>query len=142
MDIFICSVYLAAVIFLFYKLLKRNSKEDKAESMEFFSIAEKIEYLNEIKEQLKILEEMITDIELCSSEYEKPIKCEWTDSAGKNSSYTLWIDGGKTAELMLKTMYAERKKLRSSLLSGVKDLSDRCNENCNDNYVISGRGEQ
>lgn len=98
MDIFICSVYLAAVIFLFYKLLKRNSKEDKAESMEFFSIAEKIEYLNEIKEQLKILEEMITDIELCSSEYEKPIKCEWTDSAGKNSSYTLWIDGGKTAE--------------------------------------------
>lgn len=143
-------VHMKIIVILFYIVLiayavKRicNTKNNENEDINFFSVSEKIEYLNELKQQLDSVEQLITDIELCSPEIrEKVIKLEWITSAGEKKEYSLWIDGtSQTTEELLKIAYIERQRLRTSLHLEIKNLSDRCNENCNENYSYFKAGE-
>lgn len=140
-------VHMKIIVILFYIVLiayavKRiyNTKNDENEDINFFSVSEKIEYLNELKQQLDSVEQLITDIELCSPEIrEKVIKLEWITSAGEKKEYSLWIDGtSQTTEELFKIAYIERQQLRTSLHLEIKNLSDRCNENYS--YFKAGEG--
>ncbi|MCM1008299.1 MAG: hypothetical protein NC485_10285 [Ruminococcus flavefaciens] len=131
MERIISITWLAFLIYVLYKFCcKFNSTSDNGR-LEFECISEQIERLNNLREQLQTVEKMITDISVCSpDEHEKVISCEWLNSFGEKQRYDLWIDGkNNNSNELLKIAYSERKRLRSSLLSEIKNLSERCYEN-------------
>lgn len=142
MEIFLCLIYCSVVIYGLYKIYNRYYHSDENSDIEFQSISEQIEHLNDLREQLQTVEEMITDISICSpDEHEKVISCEWMSSRGDKLRYDLWINGkNSTSEDLLKIAYSERRRLRTSLKAEIKKLSERCNENCNENYPLFGGG--
>lgn len=138
METIIYILYLALVLYGLYWLHKRYKLTDDTD-IEFDTVNERLDYLNHLKQQLLSIEEMITDIESCEpDELEKPLRCEWTNATGEKFSYDLWIDGESlVSKELLKIAYSERQRLRTSLKTEIKNLSDRCNGNCNDNYAFS-----
>ncbi len=138
MEIMLCLIYYSVVIYGLYKIYNRYYRSDENSDIEFQSISEQIEHLNDLREQLQTVEEMITDISICSpDEHEKVISCEWMNSRGNKLRYDLWINGkNSTSEDLLKIAYSERRRLRTSLKSEIKKLSERCNEN----YPLFGGG--
>ena len=88
------------------------------------------------KEQLASIEEMITEITICSpDDHNKFIRCEWANTLGEHFKYDLYIDGNdNVSDEMLKIAYSERTRLRTLLRQQIRNLNDRCNENCNENY--------
>ena len=136
-------IYVAALFAFTYYLLQRFKKKSNCDDdIDFFSVADSIDELNHIKEQLASIEEMITDISCSSDAHKKFISCEWSNVIGEKFQYDLYVDGNSlVTDEMLKIAYSERKRLRTLLKQKIKNLSDRCNENCNDNYAISMTGE-
>lgn len=94
METILVLIYCSAVIYGLYKIYNRYYRSDENSDIEFQSISEQIEHLNELREQLQTVEEMITDISICSpDEHEKVISCEWMNSLGNKFKYDLWVDG-------------------------------------------------
>jgi len=137
MEIIISIAWLAFLIYILYRFCHKFNISDDNGRIEFDCISERIERLNNIRERLQTVEEMITDITVCSpDEHEKVISREWLNGVGEKQKYDLWIDGkNNNSNELLKIAYSERKRLRSSLLSEIKDLSERCYENSYDNDV-------
>ena len=80
---------------------------------------------------------MITDIECCSPEKHQA----FIHIVSGTREFELHIDGeNQTTQNLLKTLYAERKKLRTSLSDEIKKMGERCNENCNEIYQKNERG--
>ena len=138
MEIILCLVYCSAVIYGVYKLYIHYYRTEENGDIEFQNISEQIEHLNELREQLQTIEEMITDVSICSpDEHEKVISCEWINSLGNKFKYDLWADGkNSTSEELLKIAYSERRRLRSALKLEIKKMSEWCNEN----YSLFGGG--
>lgn len=144
METIIYVIYLALAVYGFYQLYKHYKPTDDTD-VEFETVNERIDYLNQLKQQLVSIEEMITDIESCEpDELEKVLRCEWSNAVGERFSYDLWVDGENlVSKELLRIAYSERQRLRTSLKSEIRNLSDRCNENCNENYAFSeSRGGQ
>lgn len=132
-------LYVTAIIIFVRYLFRRKSKSETNESIEFYTVAEAIDEMNQTKQQLAAIEEMITEIESCSPESRtKFFSCEWTNVIGEKFNYDLYIDGNEAvSNELLKIAYSERSKLRSLLRQQIRNLNERCNENCNENYIIS-----
>ncbi|MDE5772172.1 MAG: hypothetical protein K2I06_11200 [Ruminococcus sp.] len=139
-----CLAYLAVVVYILYKRYNASASSAKKKDMDFTSVSEHLNLLNEISEKLQVIEELITDISICSpEEHQKSISIEWTSASGKKNQYDIWVDGECTnTKEILKFAYSERDRLRCSLQSETKKLSERCNGNCNGNYTILDRGER
>lgn len=135
---------LAAIINLLYKHGNVIQNTGGRNGMDFTDVSEQIDRVNEIRERLGTIEELITDISICSpDEHHKWIAFEWTSASGKNNRYDIWIDGcNKNTKDILKFVYAERDRLRTSLQTETRKLSERCNGNCNGNYTVFDRGGQ
>lgn len=131
-------ILLVGFTYLFFKSMNTSDEENIDEDIEFLSVSEAIDEINHTKEQLAAIEEMITDVSICSpDEHGKYISCEWMSSLGNKYKYDLFVDGVNGAsEEMLKIAYSERTRLRTLLRQQIRNLSDRCNENCNENYQI------
>ncbi len=131
-------ILLVGFTYLFFKSMNTSDDKSTDENIEFLSVAEAIDEMNSTKEQIAAIEEMITDVSICSpDEHGKFISCEWMSSLGNKFKYDLFVDGTNCAsEEMLKIAYSERARLRALLHQQIRNLSDRCNENCNENYRI------
>ena len=66
MEIILCLIYCFAVIYGLYKLYICYHCSEEDGDIEFQSISEQIEHLNELREQLQTVKEMITDVSICS----------------------------------------------------------------------------
>lgn len=142
-------IYISILCSLFYKAFHRKSysesdteTEKEQTSLSYVSLEEHINILNCMKERLNIIEQMITDIEVCSPESEyKGVCISVPDNQGKYNKYELLIDGEDDNSLnLLDILYNERQQLRTSLCEEIEKYSTRCNENCNGNYPIYDRG--
>ena len=143
MDIIICFLYCTAIIYGLYRIHNHNKRSEENGDIDFQHISDQIEYLSELREKLSTIEEMITDVSICSpDEHEKIISCEWINGVGDKFRYDLWVDGNdSTSEELLKIAYSERCRLRSALNAEIQKMSERCNENCNESYPVPRRGE-
>lgn len=108
--------------------------------MDFINVADNIDRINELNERLRVIEELICDIAVCSpKEHHKAVSFEWTSSSGKKKQYDIWVDGNcRNTKDILKFAYSERERLRCSLRYETKKLSEKCGGN----YVVinkSGR---
>lgn len=136
-------IMIIGLTYLFFKMAPTSvhDESDHDENIEFLSVSEAIDEINHTKNQLASIEEMITDVSICSpDEHGKYISCEWMSSLGNKYKYDLFVDGVNDAsEEMLKIAYSERARLRTLLRQQIRNLSDRCNGNGNGNYDVVNR---
>lgn len=123
----------------FVKLcLWQNTSQDEKETqigdIEFLSVAEQLDKVNQIRDKLQTIENLITDITVCRpNECVKYIALKCPTATGERE-YNFMVDGeNETTEKVLALLYNERKNLRTSLQIETKKLADRCNANCNAN---------
>lgn len=137
MKILIILFYILLLAFAVKKLFKKDGMPSDRSDIDFAETKDHISRLNALEDRLEQVENMITDIECCSPEKHQTFI---TVSSGTRE-IELHIDGDNQAtQDLLKTLYTERKKLRTSLSEEIKNYGVRCNEICNEIYPKNERG--
>ena len=103
-------------------------------------IEAEIDDINRLKNDLKAVEDLITEIELSGTQEaaeNKAVNISWTTAAGNNHIYDLNISGNNAAaKHLLNAAYFERTALRQELQKKIKNLYGRCNANSNANDIF------
>ncbi|MDE6781366.1 MAG: hypothetical protein K2J40_07910 [Ruminococcus sp.] len=130
-------IFYGLILFAFVKLCQwRNSlpdaKEDITGDIEFLSVTEQLDKVNDIRDRLQTIENIITDVTVCRpDECIKYITVSCPTVTGERE-YNFMVDGENgTTEKFLALLYDERKNLRTSLQIENQKLAERCNGNCN-----------
>ena len=130
MDIlFSLLVVLIFVLFFHKQILKIINKDN---NIPYIALDEHINTLSELKENLHNVEQMITDVQICTpSERATAFRLYMHTN---HTSVDILADNSSQNILVL--LEDERRKLRSALYHEVKKLSYRCNfdSNANDNF--------
>ena len=102
----------------------RHTNNDKQRDDNFYRLSGHIDYLNKLKNDLEVIDQLITDIQLCKPlEREKAIRIEWTSETGENHICDIWISGSNQASMdMLMLAEHEREDLRTSLLTELEKI--------------------
>jgi len=150
MDGFIGITFIFFLGFVICKVFRKSedhNDNDESETVDdgiaYNELSDHINSLNSLKENVDRLDDMITNIKICSPDQElKNITISVPDNRGNNVSYKFIVDGEDiVSAYVLEILNAERLKLRSSLNIEARKYSDRCNGNCNGNYdVLGSRG--
>lgn len=111
-------------------MLYKNVKETvpvpvNTGDINFDELTEKIEALSDLKEQLYDVENMITEIE-AAEQGERGIALNLTMPTA-DTKYNFLVNN--QSEAVLELLYAERKKLRFSIVEELSKITIRSNEN-------------
>ena len=99
--------------------------DDEAHTdFDFEQVRELYQTMGKTINELESIENLITELELTAPEVrEKPLEMSWSDAVtGKQNSFRFWMDGRKSTQLMLETVYKEREQLRTSLLHQIDEM--------------------
>ena len=99
--------------------------DDEAHTdFDFEQVREVYSQMGKTINELESIENLITELELTAPEVrEKPLEMSWSDAVtGKQNSFRFWMDGRKSTQLMLETVYEEREQLRTSLLHQIDEM--------------------
>ena len=110
----------------------QNKYTDKHDDIDFVTISEQIDYLNDLKDKIQNIEDMITEIEICQPEERSTA----INISMPTNNTDIQLIANNSSDEILNLLHKERQKLRSSLANEIKNLKYRCNENCNENYEI------
>lgn len=116
-------IFYGLILFGFVKLCQRRNTQGENltadDDMDFSRVIEETEKIEACNKQLKILENLLTDITICNSEqHHKVFVLSWVNEAtGENMSFDFWVDNpsSDTAESLLHLAYAERSRIRPEL---------------------------
>lgn len=137
MKLLLAVFYIAVFVFAIHRGFRKNDDTPDRKNIDFAETKKHIDNLNILKDRLEQVENMITDIECCSPGQHQT----FITVASGTREIELHIDGeNQTTQNLLKALYAERKKLRTSLSDEIKIMGGRCNENCNEIYPENERG--
>lgn len=92
-----------------------------------------IDELTEKKNQLEIIENMITDIENCDPSE----RATAFNISMPNNNCSVSLLANNSSDSILKLLYSERHALRSSIVKSISILSGMCHENVNANVAIN-----
>ncbi|MDD6827396.1 MAG: hypothetical protein PUE12_15085 [Oscillospiraceae bacterium] len=111
-------------------MLFKNEKETvpvpvKTEDIDFDELTERIEALSDLKEQLYDVENMITEIE-AAEQGERGIVLNLTMPT-VDTKYNFLVNN--QSEAVLELIYAERKKLRFSIVNELSKITIRSTQN-------------
>ena len=116
----------ALACFLFYRFVLCNDSEEKIiESKREYNheLSDRIEKINRINEQIKGIQELITDIGLSGEENLKNISLDWETTSGKNLSADMLIDGRSNVTKQMRKLAGERlEELTTSLFDEIEKL--------------------
>ena len=124
------ALYFSGVIsmFLLSSWMKKKNPVQVLEctgDINFDELTERIEALSDLKEQLYDVENMITEIE-ASEQGERGIALNLTMPTA-DTKYNFLVNN--QSEAVLELLYAERRKLRSSIVENLSKIRIRSNEN-------------
>ena len=120
MELLLIIFYVAVFAFMIYKSSGKSSEDTDDKDVDFSEVKKHIEKLTALESRLEQVENMITDIECCSPEQHQAFI---TVVSGARE-IQLHIDGeNQTTQNLLKTLYAERKKLRTSLSDEIRKMN-------------------
>lgn len=104
-----------------YRHRKRARTPRQTSDLYFREIYDNIHKLSDDVDRLEELENLITDIECCNAEYLKSVRIDVPDTLySKESRHEFVINGNdENSKYLLQIAYAERDKLRSSLLENI-----------------------
>lgn len=119
MELLLIIFYVAVFAFMIYKSSGKSSEDTDGRDIDFSEVKKHIENLNALESRLEQVENLITDIECCSPEQHQAFI---TVVSGARE-IQLHIDGeNQTTQNLLKTLYAEREKLRTSLSDEIRKM--------------------
>ena len=100
------------------------SSDETDTDFDFEQVRELHQAMGKTINELESIENLITELELTAPEVrEKPLEMSWSDAVtGKQNSFRFWMDGRKSTQLMLETIYEEREQLRTSLLHQIDEM--------------------
>ena len=123
------------VILIFALFLQKPISKliKKDEDIPYIEVEDHIDKLTALKRNLNDIEQMITDVQIFTP-HERA-------TAFKLYMHTNNILADSASENILALLEEERKKLRSTLYLEIKNLYDRCNENCNGNNKVFNKNQ-
>ena len=142
MTTFISVLFSIGCFILVVKAIERdthsvqNKATDKHDDIDFVTISEQIDHLNELKDNLQSIEDMITEIEICEPEE----RATAINISMPTNNTGIQIVANNSSDDILKLLHKERQRLRSSLVNEIKNLKYRCNGNDNGNIENLSRG--
>ena len=93
------------------------------DSLKFVSVYEKVREMNQTVDELEKLEQFITDIQCCDETHMKAVQIEVPNAVGENSKHRIIINGNDgNSNRLLEIAIDDRRKMRTALLSEIKDL--------------------
>lgn len=130
MDILFSLLVVLIFVLFFHKQISKIIKKD--ENIPYVALHEHIETLSELKKNLNDVEQMITDVQICTPRERATAFKLYMHT--NNTAVNIIADNA--SENILALLEDERRKLRSALYHEVKNLSYRCNlnSNANDNF--------
>ena len=130
MDILFSLLVVLIFVLFFHKQISKIIKKD--ENIPYVALHEHIETLSELKKNLNDVEQMITDVQICTPRERATAFKLYMHT--NNTAVNIIADNASQNILVL--LEDERRKLRSALYHEVKKLSYRCNfdSNANDNF--------
>ena len=99
--------------------------DDEAHTdFDFEQVREVYSQMGKTINELESIEQLLTELELTEPEVrEKPLEMSWSDAVtGQTKAFHFWMDGRKSTQLMLETVYEEREQLRTSLLHQIDEM--------------------
>lgn len=112
--------------YLFYRFVLCSDNEEKiVESKREYNheLSERIDKLYWLNEQIKSVQELITDIDLSGEENLKNFTLEWQTALGKNLSADMLIDGQSEVTKQMRKLAGERlEELTTSLFDEIEKL--------------------
>jgi predicted PurR-regulated permease PerM len=130
LDILFSLLVVLIFVLFFYKQISKIINKDY--NIPYIDLDEHITTISELKENLHNVEQMITDVQICTpNERATAFKLYMHTN---HTSVDILADNSSQNILVL--LEDERRKLRSALYHEVKKLSYRCNfdSNANDNF--------
>ena len=119
MKLLLIIFYVAVFAFMIYKSSGKSSEDTGDRDIDFLKAKKHIEKLTALESRLEQVENMITDIECCSPEQHQA----FIHIVSGTREIELHIDGeNQTTQNLLKTLYAEREKLRTSLSDEIRKM--------------------
>ena len=119
MKLLLIIFYVAVFAFMIYKSSGKSSEDTGDRDIDFSEAKKHIEKLNALESRLEQVENLITDIECCSPEKHQA----FIHIISGTREIELHIDGeNQTTQNLLKTLYAEREKLRTSLSDEIRKM--------------------
>ena len=119
MKLLLIIFYGAVFAFMIYKSSGKSSEDTDGRDIDFAKAKKHIEKLTALESRLEQVENLITDIECCSPEKHQA----FIHIVSGTWEIELHIDGeNQTTQNLLKTLYAERKKLRTSLSDEIRKM--------------------
>ena len=119
MKLLLIIFYVAVFAFMIYKSSDKSSEDTGDRDIDFAEAKKHIEKLNALESRLEQVENLITDIECCSPEQHQA----FIHIVSGTREIELHIDGeNQTTQNLLKTLYAEREKLRTSLSDEIRKM--------------------
>ena len=123
MELLIVIFYIAVFAFAVHKCSENSAKKEDTpdrNEIDFAETKKHIEKLTALESRLEQVENMITDIECCSPEQHQA----FITVVSGTREIELHIDGeNTTTQNLLKTLYAEREKLRTSLSDEIRKMN-------------------
>ncbi len=117
---FLLVFYGCFAVFCCKKISKHSEIE---ETIHFQNVCSDVHYLENLVNKLETLEDIITDLEASDSRLIRNVTLSVPSLVGNANDYEMLIgDTDCTREHLLKTVYSEREKIRSSLLEGIEEL--------------------
>lgn len=103
METFFCFSSMSFVIWLFYKLIRKANEppdddaDNNADEFDLMTVSEKFEIARKTNSDLQDMEQLITDLDLCSDDNQKIIQISWIGEDGENHEYDLYCNGTNLA---------------------------------------------
>lgn len=130
----IFSVTLYYYIYCVYKKVKGKTENDEEDdTLDFIKAEQGIDEINKQRNDLRVLEYLITDIEVCNMKAgtHKVFTLSWvneTTGESKEYDFFVWDSDSELGYALTNLAYAERNRIRPEFEQNLKTIGERsCN---------------
>ena len=118
------AIALLGVIYASYRFYKwLQAQPQRREDLYYKNACNGVHALEEMVEQLEALDEIITDLNTCNSQYLKGVRLSVPSALGHNNEYTILADGqGYSSRQLLAIAYSEREEKWEKLKAAITEL--------------------
>ena len=139
---FISALLTLGCFILVFKAIARDTHSvqsksaDEQSDIDFITISTQLDYINDLKDKIQNIEDMITEIEICQPEE----RATAINISMPTNNAGIQIIANNSSDDILDLLHKERQRLRFSLADEIKNLQYRCNGNDNGNIEDLNRG--
>lgn len=139
MDNVLCLIISITVYYYIYCVYKKvkhrilDNEENNNDNLDFAKAEQSIDEINKQRDELRVLEYLITDIEVCSTKAgtHKVFTLSWVNEAtgeSKEYDFFVWDSDSELGYALTNLAYAERNRIRPEFEQNLKTIGERsCN---------------